>query len=61
MGNQRDSRSADDKEQIRRFQEAAHELGCDDGEALERAFGKIVPPKRPEWKVADKPNKALQR
>ncbi len=35
-------------EQSERFKQAARELGCDDGEALERAFGKIVPPRRPQ-------------
>lgn len=30
------------------FIEAARQLGCDEtGEAFEKAFGKIVPPKRP--------------
>jgi hypothetical protein len=32
-------------EQRRRFEETAKELGCDDGQALDAAFGKIVPPK----------------
>lgn len=32
-------------EQRRRFEETARELGCDDGQALDAAFGKIVPPK----------------
>jgi hypothetical protein len=36
---------------LKRFVEAARELGCDEsGEAFERAFGKIVPPKRPRPK-----------
>jgi hypothetical protein len=34
-------------EQRRRFEETARELGCDDGQALDAAFGKIVPPKVP--------------
>ena len=34
-------------EQSRRFEEAAREAGADEsGETFERAFGKIVPPKR---------------
>ena len=32
-------------EQRRRFEETAKDLGCDDGQALDAAFGKIVPPK----------------
>jgi hypothetical protein len=32
-------------EQRRRFEQTAKELGCDDGQALDAAFGKIVPPK----------------
>ena len=35
-------------EQRRRFEETARELGCDDGQALDAAFGKIVPPKAPQ-------------
>jgi hypothetical protein len=35
-------------EQRRRFEETARELGCDDGQALDKAFSKIVPPKVPE-------------
>lgn len=34
-------------EQRRFFEETSRELGCDDGEALDAAFGKIVPPKVP--------------
>jgi hypothetical protein len=34
-------------EQRRRFEKTARELGCDNGEALDAAFGKIVPPKVP--------------
>lgn len=37
-------------EQRRRFEETAKELECDDGEALDRAFPKIVPPKVPAGK-----------
>jgi len=41
------------KPQTDRFVEAAKELGCDEsGEAFERAFGKIVPPKHPK-KIAE--------
>jgi hypothetical protein len=40
--------------QSERFKQAARELGCDDGEALERAFGKIVPPRRPSKDHVDK-------
>jgi hypothetical protein len=40
-------KSAADKAQAERFAEAAREAGADEtGEAFERAFGKIVPPKR---------------
>lgn len=38
------------KEQYERFKETARELGVDDkesGDKFERAFAKIVPPKRP--------------
>lgn len=36
-------------EQSRRFIETARELGTDnDGDAFERGFGKIVPPKQPK-------------
>jgi hypothetical protein len=36
------------KHQIDRFRETARELEADEsGEAFERAFGKIVPPKKP--------------
>ena len=41
-------------EQRRRFIEAARELGTDNGEALEAAFGTIVPPKLPR---NDRPSK----
>lgn len=34
-------------EQRRRFEEMSRELGCDEGETLDRVFGKIVPPKLP--------------
>jgi hypothetical protein len=37
------------EEQSERFRQTARDLGCDEsGEAFERAFGKIVPPKRPK-------------
>ena len=32
-------------EQRRRFEELSRELGTDNGETLDRVFGKIVPPK----------------
>ena len=36
-----------EKPQIERFKETARQLECDEtGEAFERAFAKIVPPKR---------------
>lgn len=39
---------ADEKPQHDRFKEAAREAGADEsGETFERAFGKIVPPKKP--------------
>lgn len=39
----------DPKEQHKRFKEHAREIGADkDPEALERAFGKAVPPKKPK-------------
>jgi len=34
-------------EQRRRFEEMSRELGCDDGETLDRVFDSIVPPKPP--------------
>lgn len=37
-------------EQRRRFEETARELGCDDGQALDAAFGKIVPLKLPNMR-----------
>jgi hypothetical protein len=38
----------DDQKQSQRFIETAREIGADEtGEAFERAFKKIVPPKRP--------------
>lgn len=38
-----------DPEQRERFVATARELGCDEtGEAFEKAFGKIVPEKRPQ-------------
>ena len=44
-------------DQAKRFEDTAREIGCDEtGEAFERAFGKIVPPKLPEPKPA-KPKK----
>jgi hypothetical protein len=36
------------KPQKQRFIEFAKEVGADDDEALERAFGKAVPAKRPK-------------
>ena len=39
-------------EQRRRFEETAKELGCDDGQALDKAFSKIVPPRVPKGKSA---------
>lgn len=35
-------------EQRRRFEQTAKELGCDEGQALDAAFSKIVPPKLPK-------------
>lgn len=36
-------------DQAKRFEDTAREIGCDEsGEAFERAFGKIVPPKTPD-------------
>ena len=38
---------AANKDQVRRFEEAAREAGCDEtGETFERVFKAIVPPKR---------------
>ena len=38
----------DPKEQFKRFVETAHDLGVDEsGKEFERAFKKIVPPKKP--------------
>jgi hypothetical protein len=43
-----DAKPKADKPQIERFKETARSLGCDEtGEDFERAFAKIVPPKRP--------------
>lgn len=33
-------------EQRRRFEEMSRELGCDEGQALDAEFSKIVPPRR---------------
>jgi hypothetical protein len=47
-----------DQDQRRRFEEAAREIGADEtGEAFERAFGKIVPPKLPAAEPKPKPKK----
>lgn len=47
-------------EQAKRFEEAARKAGCDEtGEAFDRAFGKIVPPKLPEKKVAHDAKKRI--
>ncbi|KQT55406.1 hypothetical protein ASG52_24695 [Methylobacterium sp. Leaf456] len=35
----------DPAEQRRRFEELSRELGTDNGETLDRVFGKIAPPK----------------
>lgn len=44
-------KTMDTEDQLKRFRQTAYELGCDEsGEAFERAFGKIVPPKRPKPK-----------
>lgn len=41
------------KSQSQRFREAARDIGCDEsGAAFERAFKKIVPPKRGAKKSA---------
>lgn len=41
-----------EKPQHERFKDAARELGADEtGEKLERAFGKIVPPKKTQSKA----------
>lgn len=41
------------------FERVAREIGADEtGEAFERAFGKIVPPKRPQ-KLPSKPKKTV--
>lgn len=43
----------DEKPQHERFKEAAREHGADkNAEAFERAFGKIVPPKKPQSKAS---------
>lgn len=40
-----------------RFEDLAREIGCDEtGEAFERAFGRIVPPKLPD-RQDEKPKK----
>ncbi len=38
----------DEKPQKERFKEAAEKAGGIDGDAFERAIGKIAPPKRPK-------------
>jgi len=39
--------TARDKDQAKRFEEMANEVGADaSGEEFERVFGKVVPPKR---------------
>jgi hypothetical protein len=38
----------DDPEQSKRFIETAEEVGADDEQALDRAFQKIAPPKKPK-------------
>lgn len=48
----------EEKTQAERFIEAARRAGADEtGEAFERAFAIIVPPKRPERKRGGKPRK----
>lgn len=43
---------ASDQSQLERFKQTARELGCDEtGEALERAFAKAVPPRKPGKKL----------
>ena len=50
-----------DKEQTKRFKEAARELGCDeDPEAFDRALGKVAsspPPKTVQKRKTKKPAK----
>jgi hypothetical protein len=38
----------DQRPQKERFIEFAREVGADDDKALERSFGKVVPPKKPK-------------
>jgi len=43
-----DAKPKAEKPQIERFKELARSSGCDEtGEEFERAFAKIVPPRRP--------------
>lgn len=37
-----------DSERAKRIREAAHKLGSEAGDTLERVFHRIVPPKRPK-------------
>jgi hypothetical protein len=47
-------KSPDSKSQRERFIETVRELGVDeDPEAFEKAFGKIVPPKKPKGEKGD--------
>lgn len=64
------SRKTLNEDQSRAFIEAARELGCEEsGEAFERAFQRIVPPRKPAHGAADeqppasteKPRKPPQR
>ena len=52
---------ADDKAQSKRFIEKARELEADEsGEAFEREFTKIIPPKRPKKVKPDIPRSPRQ-
>jgi hypothetical protein len=45
-----------DEERSKRFIDAARKAEVDEtGEEMERAFGKVVPPKRPSTKRRDEP------
>lgn len=44
-----------DKAQVDRFKQTARELGCDEtGEAFEKAFSQVAPPRTPQAKPQDK-------
>jgi hypothetical protein len=56
------TKGSTDTPQTDRFAKTARELGCDEsGQAFERAFGKIVPPKHPKPAQEPEPNSKKPR